>query len=1133
MTAAPINVFADTPAAVIQNALSGYDQAIARAQQLGILVGDANGDFHAEATLTRQEAATILVRMFKLDHPAATASSFKDVAVTSWASSYIEAVHKAGLMSGAQGSFRPKDTLTREELLATIVRGLKLDMTGKGANLTVKDAASIQPWARDYIQTAIEQGLVVTEDGSFHPEKALTRQETAQYAVFAVTDELPKLQSIGTESIVVNGLTYKFADSLKPLFTKANKAILANAGIRFTVDKDVITKVTQLNIVAGGQAPKEGEAEFSGNAVLDGTGLTVGAVKVSADFVTIKNLKVEGDFEISVSVEHDFYGLNLDIAGTTNVLGGDSNTVVFDNGKLNGLFINKKGVHVALKGSTIATGITMKANGNLSSDHGLPGINVESGVSSLKLDGSSTGVTYSGDGDLEIGGEGKLDELSTTGSPSITFTGKRSIGKVKVGKQGTVLNFQPGSSINNIELPDGVTPQNVIPNYGSTIGQASYVNGVPTFTMATPSTSTTKQSKYVVNRGALYEEMMKFARVMESYDTLLNVEVGESDKLEAHVRALVESIDAIYNIFFDLDATSSELKTAQKNMRTALNAYMSVEGVTKDMLASIKEDAQLKVAGIKEAEVAQGTKPTEAGQYPYGASNALASVLNSAQVLLDDQAEPTSDALRSMVWNVLDALAVAQNKMKVEELPYISEMHEFADEERQKLTEVAVQYPGYTNSFVNAELDKFAGYVDELAEADLDLADIQAASLLRLYVMMLDYQIEASTIYYVADKGTAEIATNLPEIMSDVLYSETTNALDVLQPFLGKLDYIQMMSQIENAAEDLSTSYEQLDHAARYVVARGELYVEMLKGIDYTSYFGYDLAAILEGGEADEPTANEASMIEALMTAASTMSDLDASLTELVQARKDFAAATDVYLASEPVSDEILLQAIGDATDTYNAALNNEAAEGEARNVGQYAYGSAATLEQVITEASAVLGTDASETTLRGLLKSVVDTNFTIKNTKAVDKETVTSLEESITSIEGYLTSNADHTSDAALEAISTLKDFVSAANAMSQFDYNGAGVFELFDQMYVNILLYVHTMVDTETYEIEQRLEALLTSNPSYETAPLYVALKEELDILKPMIDDLDYGKMPEFMAQVEVVEEAAQAFWTSIGPQ
>ena len=100
-----------------------YAEAINLLSGLGIITGYGNGDFKPEGTITRAEAATIIVRTLGLDDNVTKgATMFSDVPASHWASGYINIAVENGIINGfPEGTFLPEDNVTYEQIVKMVV----------------------------------------------------------------------------------------------------------------------------------------------------------------------------------------------------------------------------------------------------------------------------------------------------------------------------------------------------------------------------------------------------------------------------------------------------------------------------------------------------------------------------------------------------------------------------------------------------------------------------------------------------------------------------------------------------------------------------------------------------------------------------------------------------------------------------------------------------------------------------------------------------------------------------------------------------------------------------------------------------------------------------------------------------
>lgn len=101
---------------------SKYRREIDTLAVYDLISGAGNGTFQPEQLLTRAQVCAMLTNALDLPIPE-TASAFKDVADDAWYAKAVSAAVSAGLMAGCgDGTFRPNDTITYEELV-TMVSG--------------------------------------------------------------------------------------------------------------------------------------------------------------------------------------------------------------------------------------------------------------------------------------------------------------------------------------------------------------------------------------------------------------------------------------------------------------------------------------------------------------------------------------------------------------------------------------------------------------------------------------------------------------------------------------------------------------------------------------------------------------------------------------------------------------------------------------------------------------------------------------------------------------------------------------------------------------------------------------------------------------------------------------------------
>lgn len=143
----------------------------------GILEPYEDGTVRPDSSLTRAEAAELLVRALKPEAAPGVGSPYTDL-LPLREKSYIVSASEAGLFVGyPDGSFRPYSGITREEISVVLAKAFGEERNG-GTELAFADREDIGPWARDYVKAAVARGLMEGyPDGTFRPRGNITRAE--------------------------------------------------------------------------------------------------------------------------------------------------------------------------------------------------------------------------------------------------------------------------------------------------------------------------------------------------------------------------------------------------------------------------------------------------------------------------------------------------------------------------------------------------------------------------------------------------------------------------------------------------------------------------------------------------------------------------------------------------------------------------------------------------------------------------------------------------------------------------------------------------------------------------------------------------------------------------------------------
>ncbi|MEK0315324.1 hemoblobin-interacting domain-containing protein [Cohnella sp. 56] len=147
---------------------------------IAYIYGFGDGTFRPNQSVTRAELAAMLARLYGDASVNGTvyASTYKDQAgFASWAAEAIGQATALNLLQGYEdGTFRPGKAVTRAEAATLVARIAGLSAAAQAAPFS----DTSEHWAAASISAAAEAGLMRGyEDGSFAPERALTRAEAA------------------------------------------------------------------------------------------------------------------------------------------------------------------------------------------------------------------------------------------------------------------------------------------------------------------------------------------------------------------------------------------------------------------------------------------------------------------------------------------------------------------------------------------------------------------------------------------------------------------------------------------------------------------------------------------------------------------------------------------------------------------------------------------------------------------------------------------------------------------------------------------------------------------------------------------------------------------------------------------
>ncbi len=169
------------------NDISGHwaEKAISEMAAIGAASGYEDGSFCPDKTVTRGEFVKLLCELF--DVALADNHGFGDVSADAWYASYANAAAAAGIVGGdSEGNFNANAPVTRQDAATMLGRFLKL--TEGSVDGKFNDADSMAPYAAGYIAAMVDAGLLNgMGDGSFAPVSDTTRAQAVTMLLNART----------------------------------------------------------------------------------------------------------------------------------------------------------------------------------------------------------------------------------------------------------------------------------------------------------------------------------------------------------------------------------------------------------------------------------------------------------------------------------------------------------------------------------------------------------------------------------------------------------------------------------------------------------------------------------------------------------------------------------------------------------------------------------------------------------------------------------------------------------------------------------------------------------------------------------------------------------------------------------
>lgn len=188
--------------------------------------GYTDGTFRPNNPITRAEFMILVNNVFGFTNEKDIA--FTDVNEGQWFYDTVRKAVAAGYIEGySDGSLKPNNSITREEVATIIAKIMKLELNSSKTEIFA-DKEKIN-WSKGYIGAVVNKGLMKGyPDGTFRPQNNITRAE----ALYALNNIMKVGESEGIKVIAKQdlfGITYMHVivdEKIKPIEVRADEQVL-------------------------------------------------------------------------------------------------------------------------------------------------------------------------------------------------------------------------------------------------------------------------------------------------------------------------------------------------------------------------------------------------------------------------------------------------------------------------------------------------------------------------------------------------------------------------------------------------------------------------------------------------------------------------------------------------------------------------------------------------------------------------------------------------------------------------------------------------------------------------------------------------------------------------------------------
>ncbi len=163
------------------------ESSVAYMAARGVIAGQGRGLFSPDNRVTRAEFVTMLMRTLNTDITFRPVRPFNDqLSFPAYAAPHIQQALGLGIVMGdAGGNFNPNADITRQDMFVMLARAMETFsmIAPSESGMTLRafgDAADIAPYAQLPLLTLVQNGLVAGHNNRLFPRGSASRAEAAQ-----------------------------------------------------------------------------------------------------------------------------------------------------------------------------------------------------------------------------------------------------------------------------------------------------------------------------------------------------------------------------------------------------------------------------------------------------------------------------------------------------------------------------------------------------------------------------------------------------------------------------------------------------------------------------------------------------------------------------------------------------------------------------------------------------------------------------------------------------------------------------------------------------------------------------------------------------------------------------------------